>query len=252
MNDQQLLRYSRQIMLPQIGIEGQEKLLDSKVLILGLGGLGSPVAMYLAAAGVGALVLADFDRVDLTNLQRQIVHTTPRIGDLKVDSARDSLLALNPECTIECLPETLENGRLGEQVAAVDLVVDCSDNFRTRFGVNEACVNHGKPLVSGAAIRTEGQIGVFGSRPGEPCYRCLYGGSGELDESCSENGVLSPLVGIVGSMQAMEVIKVLTGAGTPLNGRLLLLDALHTEWRTLKLKADPECPVCSEPGKRVR
>jgi adenylyltransferase/sulfurtransferase len=247
MNDEQLLRYSRQIMLPQIGIEGQERLLDARVLIIGLGGLGSPAAMYLAAAGVGTLVLVDFDRVDLTNLQRQIIHGTDRIGSLKVESARETLLGLNPECRIEILPKALEDDELVSQVAEVDLVLDGSDNFTTRFAVNDACFSNGKPLVSGAAIRMEGQVGVFSGDPGGPCYRCLYGGGGELDESCSENGVLSPLVGIIGSVQAMEAIKVITGAGTPLTGRLLLLDALHMEWRSLKLKADPACPVCQNP-----
>ena len=246
MNDEQLLRYSRQIMLPQIGIEGQERLLDARVLIIGLGGLGSPVAMYLAAAGIGTLVLVDFDRVDLTNLQRQIIHSTEHIGSLKVDSARETLLGLNPECRIETRPKILEKDELVSQVAEVDLVVDGSDNFTTRFAVNDACFHNGKPLVSGAAIRMEGQVGVFSGRPGGPCYRCLYGGGGDLDESCSENGVLSPLVGIIGSVQAMEAIKVITGAGTPLTGRLLLLDALHMEWRSLKLKADPVCPVCQK------
>jgi len=250
MNDEQLLRYSRQIMLPQIGIEGQERLLEARVLIIGLGGLGSPVAMYLAAAGIGTLVLVDFDRVDLTNLQRQIIHSTERIGSLKVDSARETLLGLNPECRIETRPKILEKDELVSQVAEVDLVVDGSDNFTTRFAVNDACFQNGKPLVSGAAIRMEGQVGVFSGRPGGPCYRCLYGGGGDLDESCSENGVLSPLVGIIGSVQAMEAIKVITGAGTPLTSRLLLLDALHMEWRSLKLKADPACPVCQKPDEK--
>lgn len=248
MNDKQLLRYSRQIMLPSIDIPGQERLLASQVLIIGLGGLGSPVSMYLAAAGVGKLVLVDFDRVDLSNLQRQIVHTSERIGTLKVDSAEQALKQINPDCQILKFAHTLEDEALMEQVAKADLVIDGSDNFATRFAVNDACVANHTPLVSGAAIRTEGQISVFSGQPGDPCYRCLYGNAGELDETCSQNGVLAPLVGIIGSMQAVEAIKVLSGIGTPLIGRLMLLDAMHMEWRTVKLKADPKCPVCSAQG----
>lgn len=245
MNDEQLLRYSRQIMLPSIGIEGQEKLLASRVLIIGLGGLGSPVAMYLAAAGIGQLVLADFDKVDLSNLQRQIIHTTENIGKLKVESARNALLSINPDCQVQTISKLLEEDELKDQVRQADLVIDGTDNFTTRFMVNDACVATRTPLVSGAAIRLEGQVSVFTGQPGDPCYRCLYGGGGEMDETCSENGVLAPLVGIIGSLQATEAIKVLTGAGAPLIGRLLLLDALDMQWRTLKLKADPACPTCS-------
>ncbi len=245
MNDEQLLRYSRQIMLPAIGFEGQERLLACRVLIIGLGGLGAPVSMYLAAAGVGELVLVDYDQVDLTNLQRQIVHTTERIGMLKVESARQTLVGLNPDCRVLTLDRRLDEPELLEQVEQSDLVIDGSDNFTTRFAVNEACVASRTPLVSGAAIRMEGQVSVFTGQPGDPCYRCLYGGGGELDESCSENGVLAPLVGIIGSIQATEAIKLLTGAGTSLSGRLLLLDALEMQWRSLKLQADPECPTCS-------
>lgn len=245
MNDEQLLRYSRQIMLPSIGIEGQEKLLTSRVLIIGLGGLGSPVAMYLAAAGVGQLVLADFDKVDLSNLQRQIIHSTESIGKLKVESARNTLLAINPDCQIETVSKLLDETELLAHVRRADLVIDGTDNFTTRFMVNDACVATRTPLVSGAAIRLEGQVSVFTGQPGDPCYRCLYGGGGDMDETCSENGVLAPLVGIIGSLQATEAIKVLTGAGAPLIGRLLLLDALDMQWRTLKLKADPACPTCS-------
>ncbi|HXK55758.1 MAG TPA: molybdopterin-synthase adenylyltransferase MoeB [Gammaproteobacteria bacterium] len=248
MNDQQLLRYSRQIMLPSIDFSGQERLLASRVLIVGLGGLGSPVAMYLAAAGVGELVLADYDRVDLSNLQRQIIHTSERIGMQKVDSAALTLTQINPDCRVLKCAEKLEGKALLEQVAGADLVVDGSDNFATRFAVNDACVATQTPLVSGAAIRTEGQISVFTGRPGDPCYRCLYGTGGEMDETCSQNGVVAPLVGIIGSMQAIEAIKVLTGAGAPLAGRLMLLDALQMEWQTVKLKADPDCPVCSGQG----
>jgi adenylyltransferase/sulfurtransferase len=246
MNDDQLLRYSRQIMLPSIGINGQEKLLNAQVLIVGLGGLGSPAAMYLAAAGVGTLVLVDFDRVDLTNLQRQIVHTTPRIGELKVDSARETLQALNPQCHVEPIAKQLDEAALKQQIKAVDLVVDGTDNFATRFTINKACYETATPLVSGAAIRMEGQISVFTGEPGGPCYHCLYPDEGEMDESCSANGVLAPLVGVIGSLQAVEAIKQLTGAGSSLHGRLLLLDALEMEWRTLRLTSDPACPVCSQ------
>jgi len=245
MNDDQLLRYSRQIMLPSIGIEGQEALLNARVLIIGLGGLGSPVAMYLAAAGVGTLVLADFDKVDLTNLQRQVIHSTDSIGVPKVISAQATLAKLNPECQVEAINHMLSEEQLGRQVEQATLVIDCSDNFSTRFAINAACVKHQTPLVSGAAIRMEGQVSVFSGQPDEPCYRCLYGADGEVAETCAENSVLAPVVGIIGSIQATEAIKVITGAGQALTGRLLMMDALEMQWRTLKLKADPNCPVCS-------
>ncbi len=247
MDDDQLLRYSRQIMLPSIGIEGQEKLRSSRVLIVGLGGLGSPVALYLAAAGVGHLLLADFDRVDLTNLQRQIIHTTPRIGQFKVDSARDSLTELNPQVQVDTLTARLDDEALAEIIQNVDLVIEGSDNFTTRFAVNRACHARGVPLVSGAAIRMEGQVSVFTGQPGAPCYQCLYPDEGAMDETCSANGVLAPLVGIIGCIQATEAIKLLTGSGRCLDGRVLLLDALQMEWRTLKLRQDPACPVCGQP-----
>jgi len=244
MNDDQLLRYSRQIMLPQVGIEGQERLLASRVLIVGLGGLGSPVAMYLAAAGVGTLVAADFDAVDLSNLQRQILHRTDRLGMPKVDSARQTLAELNPEVRVEGYKGSLSEATLPPLVAAVDAVVDASDNFATRFAVNAACRAAGVPLISGAAIRTEGQVAVFSGRPGDPCYQCLYPRDGTVDETCSANGVLAPLVGIVGSIQAAETIKVLLGVGEPLRGRLLLIDTLAMEFRSLRLRPDPACTVC--------
>jgi adenylyltransferase/sulfurtransferase len=244
MNDDQLLRYSRQIMLSQIGIEGQERLHASRVMLVGLGGLGSPVAMYLAAAGVGELVLVDFDRVDLTNLQRQVIHGTGRIGMPKVESARQTLRELNPETRVEAIDRKLESEELRRQVAQADVVVDATDNFATRFALNSASVAGGKPLVSGAAIRMEAQVTVFPGTPGGPCYRCLYPEDGTVEETCSANGVLAPLVGIIGSLQAVEAIKLLTGAGRPLVGRLLLLDALNMEWRSLRLGPDPKCPVC--------
>ena len=246
MNDEELLQYSRQIMLPQIDLEGQQRLLDSRALIIGLGGLGAPVALYLAAAGVGELVLVDFDTVDLTNLQRQIIHSFDTIGTPKVHSAQQTLNRINPRCHVRPIAEKLEGTALEEAVAQADVVLDCSDNFTTRFAINRACVEQGKPLVSGSAIRWEGQVAVFNDRPGAPCYHCLYGDSGELDASCAANGILAPVVGIIGSIQATEAIKLLVGAGEPLSGRLLLLDALAMELRTLKLRPDPGCPVCGK------
>ncbi len=245
MNDEQLLRYSRQIMLPQIDVAGQEKLLASRVLIIGLGGLGAPVSMYLAAAGVGHLILVDFDTVELSNLQRQIVHSTADIGRAKVDSARDNLLRLNPDIKITVLNKKLNADELLEQVEQADLVIEGSDNFTTRFAVNATCVNTHTPLVSGAAIRMEAQVSVYLNNGNGPCYHCLYKDEGELDTSCSNNGVLAPVVGIIGSIQATEAIKIITGVGKVLDGRLLLLDAMNMDWRSLKLKKDPACPVCS-------
>lgn len=246
MDDSQLLRYSRQIMLPRIDAAGQQKLLDSRVLIIGLGGLGSPAAMYLAAAGVGTLVLVDFDRVDLSNLQRQIAHRTADLGRPKVESARDRITAINPDVNVICIDEKLGGDALEREVAAADVVLDASDNFATRFAVNEACAKAGVPLVSGAAIGFEGQISVFHhENPQAPCYRCLYrDGDADPAQTCSENGVLAPVVGVIGTMQATETIKVLLGIGETLGGRLMLFDALAMDWRTLRLKKDMECPVC--------
>jgi len=244
MNDDQLLRYSRQILLPEIGAEGQMKLAESRALIIGLGGLGSPAAMYLAAAGLGSLVLTDPDQVELSNLQRQIVHVTASIGRDKVVSAQQTLTALNPECRIHAIAEALEGDALTSQVAQADVVLDCSDNFATRFAVNAACVTSGTPLVSGAAIRWEGQLAVYSGQPGAPCYHCLYGETGAPEDTCTSNGVLAPVVGVIGSLQALEAIKLLTGVGTSLAGRLLIFDALHMHWREMRLKADPNCPVC--------
>jgi adenylyltransferase/sulfurtransferase len=247
MNDEQLLRYSRQIMLPQIGIEGQQKLADARMLIIGMGGLGSPVAMYLAAAGIGELILVDDDVVDLSNLQRQIAHSTADIGRPKVESAQQRVQALNPECRITCIDHRLDQAALAEQARQVDVIIDACDNFETRFMVNAACVQTRTPLVSGAAIRLEGQVAVFrNDLDNSPCYHCLYKDEGELDQSCSANGVLAPLVGIIGSIQALEAIKIICGFGEDLNGRLLLLDANYMEWRSIKLKKDPACPVCGQ------
>lgn len=244
-DDQQLLRYSRQILLPQVDVAGQQRLLDSRVLIVGLGGLGSPVALYLAAAGVGHLVLADHDQVDLTNLQRQIIHHTADIGRAKVDSAGDHLQALNPQITIQLIQQALADTALRDAVADVDLVLDCSDNFATRQAVNAACVAAQKPLVSGAAIRLEGQLSVFDPRsPDSPCYQCLYGSGDEEALSCSEAGVIGPLVGLVGSLQALEALKLLIGFGEPLVGRLLLIEALGSRFREMRIRRDPDCACC--------
>lgn len=245
MDDHQLLRYSRQILLPQIDAGGQDRLLRARVLVIGLGGLGSPAAMYLAAAGIGELVLNDYDRVDLSNLQRQIIHGTDNLGEPKVESARKTLARLNPNITLRTLDRRLEGADLDAAVAAVDVVLDCSDNFATRFAVNAACVKARKPLVSGAVIRFEGQLAVFTpEQPDSPCYNCLYPAQGELPDNCARNGVIAPLPGIVGGMQALEAMKLLLGIGATASGRLLLLDALNLEWRQMKLRRNPHCPTC--------
>ena len=246
MSDEQLLRYSRQIMLPQIDALGQQKLFDASALIVGMGGLGSPAAMYLASAGVGHLLLADFDSVEISNLQRQIIHSTDDIGRSKVDSAYDTLKRLNPDITITRFKNRLDDVALHELVPQVDIVLDGCDNFTTRFAVNRACVKHGKPLVSGAAIRFEGQVSVFLNNGSGPCYRCLYQEGGEEEQRCSENGVLAPLTGVIGSLQAVEAIKALLGIGEGLDGKLLLFDSLHMDIRKLTLRKDPDCPVCAQ------
>ncbi len=247
MNDQQLLRYSRQIMLPEVDIEGQEKLLAARVLVIGLGGLGCPVAMYLAAAGVGTLVLVDFDDVDLSNLQRQLAHTEARIGVNKAESAAQMLASINPGVAVETLNTKLSGDALAAEVGKADLVLDCCDNFTTRFAINRACVEQQTPLVSGAAIRLEGQVAVFDSRLEDaPCYQCLYPAGDDENLSCAASGVLAPLVGIIGSMQALEAIKLLVGFGENLARRLLLLDAKTSSWREFKLPKNPQCSCCSQ------
>jgi adenylyltransferase/sulfurtransferase len=247
LDDDALLRYSRQILLPQIDVEGQMRLRDARVLIVGLGGLGSPAALYLAAAGVGTLHLADFDTVDLTNLQRQIVHDTDSLGRHKVDSAAERLLKLAPSLVLHRHRTALDEDSLDAVVGAVDVVLDCSDNFTTRQAVNRACVKMGKPLVSGAAIRLDGQLSVFDPRQDQsPCYHCLYGHGSEAELTCSEAGVVGPLVGMVGSLQALEAIKLLAGFGEPLIGRLLLIDAFGARFRELKVRRDPACEICRE------
>lgn len=250
MNDQQLLRYSRQIMLPNFDIEKQQKLLDAHVIIMGLGGLGSPVAMYLAAAGVGKLSLVDFDIVDLSNLQRQIIHNTNSIKLPKVESAAETIKQLNPQTETICINQQLEQTELQNLLADATLLVDATDNFATRFMINRACYNTKTPLVSGAAIRMEGQVSVFNFQDdSSPCYRCLYEEAGEEDTSCSENGVMAPMVGIIGSIQAMEAIKLISGYGDTLTGKLLITDAFSQDWRSMKFKQDPHCPVCGQSGK---
>ena len=245
MNDEQLLRYNRHIMLPQIGIEGQQKLRDAHVLIIGLGGLGSPAALYLATAGIGKLTLVDDDKVELSNLQRQIIHRSQNIGEKKVASAKSNLLAINHEIDITTIDHRLDEVSLSQHIEQADVVLDASDNFDTRFAINRACVAKKKPLVSGAAIQFDGQISVFDSRNEYcPCYSCLYPDKGEDNLTCSENGILAPVVGIIGSMQALEAIKLICQIGEPLYGRLLLFDALSLQWRTMNLKKDPSCPVC--------
>ena len=247
MNDDQLLRYSRHILLPEIGVEGQEKLLASRVLIIGAGGLGSPAAIYLASAGVGSITICDGDDVDLTNLQRQIIHRTDALGRKKVESARATLAAINPEVQVVGVPERVDGERLAALVAAADVVVDGSDNFATRHAVNRACVRHRKPLVSGAGVRFDGQVAVFDLRsPASPCYHCLFPETGDNEDMpCAIMGVFAPLVGIVGSLQAAETLKLLSGTGEPLAGRLLLLDALAMQIRTVALTKDPRCAVCA-------
>jgi molybdopterin/thiamine biosynthesis adenylyltransferase len=245
LNDEELLRYSRHILLPQVDVQGQEAFAGARVLIVGLGGLGSPVALYLAASGVGHLVLADHDQVEISNLQRQIAHTEDRLQQSKVNSAAHAAGQLNRLIRIDTVPRRLEGEELNEQVGLADVVVDCTDNFTTRCAVNAACVQQQKPLVSGAAIRLEGQLAVFDTRSEtSPCYQCLYNLSGEENLSCAESGVLAPLVGVVGSLQALEVLKLLGGFGEPLVGRLLLFDAAYSQWRELRLKRDPACAVC--------
>ena len=246
LDDEQLLRYSRQIMLPQIDVAGQEKLLNARVLIIGLGGLGSPVALYLAAAGVGHLTLVDHDQVDLSNLQRQVIHSTPDIGRDKVESAREHILAINPECQVSCINTQLSGEALLEQVLQADIAIECSDNFASRFALNEACVATGTPLVSGAVIRMEGHLGVFDARdPDAPCYACLYREEGEDENRCSETGVLAPVAGLIGSLQATETLKLLIGLPVD-TGRLLLIDAERMQFRGMKLKKDPGCPICGK------
>ena len=253
MNDDQLLRYSRHILLPQIGILGQKKLIKSRALIIGLGGLGSPIAMYLAASGIGELILCDNDNVDLTNLQRQTIHNSETIGMSKVQSATKAIAKINPEISVVSIQEYVDEERLQKLAKKVDVVIDASDNFVTRHAINQVCVTHNKPLVSGAAIRFNGQVSVFDlSKSSSPCYHCLFSkDGGNEDMHCATMGVFSPLVGIIGCMQAAEAIKILLSIGKTLNGRLMLLDGLTMEWRSIKLNKDSACTICGTNSPKI-
>ncbi|SFU63223.1 [sulfur carrier protein ThiS] adenylyltransferase [Polaromonas sp. YR568] len=247
MNDDQLLRYSRHILLDEVGIEGQEKLLNSHVLIIGAGGLGSPVALYLGSAGVGHITIADHDRVDTTNLQRQIAHNLARVNEFKAESARQAIAAINPDVKVTTVTERAEGELLDRLVQGADLVLDCTDNFATRHAINRACVKHRKPLVSGAAIRFDGQVAVFDTSASEqaPCYACVFPESELLEETrCATMGVFAPLVGIIGSTQAAEALKLICGVGQPLTGRLLMLEGKSMEWSEMKLMRNTACTVC--------
>ncbi len=246
MDDSQLLRYSRHILLNELGVEGQERIMQGRALIVGLGGLGSPAAFYLATAGVGHLTLVDHDVVDLTNLQRQIIHTEARVGQAKVESARQTLLAVNSRLSITALTERADEQRLRELVADADVVLDCSDNFATRQGLNAACVLHGVPLVSGAAIRFDGQLAVYNPKHiDSPCYACVFPPDIAFEETrCATMGVFAPLVGIIGSMQAAEALKLLASAGEPAVGRLMMLDGRNMNWTDIRLPRNPVCRVC--------
>jgi len=248
MDDGQLLRYSRHILLSELGVDAQERFAAAHALIVGIGGLGNPVAQFLAAAGVGILTLVDADRVDLTNLQRQILFDTASVGRPKVDAASARIAAVNAEVRVVAVPVRAGDTELASLAAGADIVIDCSDNFATRHAINRACVHAGKPLVSGAAIRFDGQVAVFDMRdPMSPCYHCLFGEGDEFEETrCATLGVFAPLVGIVGATQAAEALKVIGGVGQTLVGRLLLVDALTMEWRELRVLKDPECAVCGK------
>jgi molybdopterin/thiamine biosynthesis adenylyltransferase len=251
MRDEQLLRYARHILLDDIGIEGQEALLNARVLVVGAGGLGSPVCLYLASAGVGTLVVADDDTVELSNLQRQIMHSNDRLGLAKVESARQAVAQINPDTVFIPVAHRLDVAALREQVAEVDLVLDCCDNFETRHAVNQACVEQGVPLVSGAAVRFEGQVCVFDTRHTKsPCYHCLFPQAQDVTPTnCATMGVFAPLVGIIGSLQAAEALKVLAGVGQALSGRLVMYEARQAHWHEVRVPRDPDCPVCRQrPG----
>lgn len=246
MNDDQLLRYSRHILLPELGVEGQEAITGGRVLLVGAGGLGSPAAMYLASAGVGEIVLCDGDTVDLTNLQRQLLHSEATLGRNKAASGKDSLSRINPQIVVRAVESRLDGGALEQQVADADVVLDCTDNFITRHAINRACVRYRKPLVSGAAVRFDGQLTVFDLRSqDQPCYCCLFPDGEDVTEMrCAVTGVFAPLTGIIGAMQAAEALKLLSGCGEPVTRRLLVLDGLRMRWREIRYGRDPECPVC--------
>jgi len=251
MTDDQLLRYSRHILLDEVGVEGQQRFLESHALVVGAGGLGSPVALYLGTAGVGRITLVDHDAVDLTNLQRQIAHNLERVGRPKAESAREAIAAINPDVLVRPVVLKADAQALDELVPQADVVIDCCDNFATRHAINRACVAHGKPLVSGAAIRFDGQVSVFDPRRADsPCYACVFPPDQELEEAhCATMGVFAPLVGIIGTMQAAEALRLLAGVGTSLAGRLQMLDARGMEWNELRVKRDPACRVCGTRGR---
>jgi molybdopterin/thiamine biosynthesis adenylyltransferase len=251
MTDEQLLRYSRHILLEEIGVEGQERLMAARALVIGAGGLGSPVALYLGTAGVGRITVVDNDAVDLTNLQRQVAHTLARVGQPKALSAQQAVGDINPEVLVVPVVARADAQLLEELVPAADVVVDCTDNFNTRHAINAACVRHGKPLVSGAAIRFDGQISVYDTREAtSPCYACVFAPADDFEETrCATMGVFAPLVGIIGAMQAAEALKLLSGAGTSLAGRLQMLDGRAMEWSEVRIPRNPHCPVCAKrPG----
>lgn len=253
MNDDQLLRYSRHILVDEIGIEAQQRFLDAHAIVVGAGGLGSPAAMYLAAAGVGTLTLVDADSVDLTNLQRQILHVTASVGRKKVESGRDAIERLNPEVRVLAVDQRVDDAWLDAHVPTATVVLDCTDNFATRHAINRACVAHGIPLVSGAALRFDGQISTFDFRDeASPCYACVFPEDQPFEEvACSTMGVFAPTVGIIGAMQAAEALRVIGGMGQTLTGRLMMLDSLRMEWTTMKIARQRECPVCADRGSRL-
>lgn len=251
MNDQDLLRYSRQIMLPQIDVEGQQKLLNATVLLVGVGGLGSASAMYLASSGIGHIIIADFDQVELSNLQRQIIHHTKDIGRPKVDSAKEKIHAINPDVEVSVINEKLTNKNIDQWIGKADVVLDGTDNFDTRFIVNKACVRQKKPLVSAAVIRFEGQLSVFkGFDDNQPCYQCLYSSQGGDDNNCTDNGILAPVAGLMGSLQALQAIKVILNMPGQLDGQLMVIDALDLSFRKITVNKDKQCLVCSEKPKK--
>ncbi len=249
MNSKEKSRYARQIRLSQIGAEGQQKLLDASVLIIGMGGLGSPAAMYLAAAGIGRIIISDYDQVEDSNLQRQIIHRTRDIGELKAFSAKQTLVEINSDCVVEAIDWQLDENELQDYVKKADVVLDCTDNFPTRFMINRASVKTGTPLVSGAAIRMEGQIASYIPGSGGPCYQCLYKEAFENTETCAMEGVLSPVVGVIGTMQALQAILILIGKSDSVNGKLLLFDGLSMEWQAVRIPKNPACPVCGNTAK---
>lgn len=253
MNDAQLLRYSRHILLDEIGIEGQQRLLDSHVLIIGAGGLGCPVALYLGSAGIGRITIVDDDRVDATNLQRQIAHSTARVGMLKVESVREAVAAINADVRVVPVAQRADNQLLGTLVQQADIVVDCSDNFATRHAINRACVQHCKPLVSGAAMRFDGQVAVYDPRRADsPCYACVFPETEQAPEAnCATMGVFAPLVGVIGTVQAAEALKLLCGVGEPLTGRLLMLDGKFMQWSEMALMRNDACRVCGAIERRI-